>query len=184
MEEEKKLMITTIVTIALAFLGYIVKYLNDIALVERKDKLDRINKQLGEFYGPLYSLLQSNHQAWLAFREKNQISGAVFDRKKTLVEEDLVNWRHYIKFVFMPANNKIYEVIVSKSDLLVEDKMPESLLKLITHIIIYRAVVNNWELGNFTEHTSIIDFPNDASEYICTTFDKLKKEQYRLLNGE
>jgi hypothetical protein len=184
MDETKKLLITTIVTVTLAFIGYIVKYFNDLALAKRKDKLDRINKQLGDFYGPLYSLLKSNEQAWDAFRQKNKPRGAYFDPNNPPTEDELVAWRHYMKSVFMPANDKIYDIIVSKSDLLIEDEMPKCLLNLISHIVVYKAVIKNWDLGNNAEHTSIINFPMEAQEYVYQKFDTLKKKQHILLHGK
>jgi hypothetical protein len=182
MTETNKLVITTLVTIVLAFLGYLIKYINDLTLARRKDKLDRINKQLGDFYGPLYSLLKSNQQAWRSFRQKHKPSGSYFDQKNPPTEEQVIAWRHYMKNVFMPANEKVYDIIVTKSDLLIEDDMPQCLLNLISHIVVYRAVIKNWDLGNTEENTSIINFPDDAREYVYKAFEQLKKEQFRLLH--
>src|SRR5688572_14225276 len=110
MTETNKLLITTAVTVFIAFAGFIVKYINDLTLTRRKDKLDRINKQLGDFYGPLYSLLKSNQQAWLSFRHRHKPSGSYFDPQNPPTEEQLIAWRHYMKAVFMPANEKIYDI--------------------------------------------------------------------------
>jgi hypothetical protein len=172
--ENEKLLITTIVTVSLAFIGYVVKYINDLALVKRRDKLDRINKQLGDFYGPLYSLLKSNEQAWKVFRQKNKPSGSYFDPNNPPTEEELIAWRHYMRTVFMPTNDKIYDIIVTKSDLLNEGEMPKCLLNLISHIIVYKAVIKNWDNGIYSEHTSILDFPNEAQEYVYKSFEKIK----------
>ncbi|HTI08084.1 MAG TPA: hypothetical protein VL832_05995 [Puia sp.] len=182
MKESSSLLITTTVTILLAFIGYLVKYFNDLALARRKDKLDRINKQLGDLYGPLYSLLKSNEQAWASFRKTYKPGGAYFDPLNPPNDEQLAAWRHYMKVVFMPANEKIYDVIVSKSDLLIENDMPACLLKLISHIVVYKAVIKNWELGKIEENTSIINFPDDAREYVYASFEKLKKEQFQYLH--
>ena len=37
---------TTLVTIVLALIGYAAKYLNDLAIARRRDRLDRVNAQL------------------------------------------------------------------------------------------------------------------------------------------
>jgi hypothetical protein len=131
----------------------------------------------------LYSLLKSNDQAWQAFRYKNKPRGSYFDPEDPPDKEELVAWRHYMTVVFMPVNEKMYDIIVSKSDLLIEDEMPECLLKLISHIVIYKAVIKNWEAGNTSEHTSIINFPNEVKEYVYERFNKLKREQQELLRG-
>lgn len=180
---DNKIMIPAFVTISVAFLGFVVKYWNDIKLAKRKDKLDRINKQLGDFYGPLYSLMKSNHQAWESFRKKHKPNGAYFnDPNYPTTEEQIEVWKHYMKYVFMPTNEKMYDIIVSKSDLLLEDEIPKCLLDLISHIVIYKAVIKNWELGDFSEYTSIINFPTDVRQYIYNSFEKLKKEQNNIIN--
>ena len=43
---DDKTIVTLIVTVSLAFLGSIIKYMNDVAIARRKDRLDRINQQL------------------------------------------------------------------------------------------------------------------------------------------
>ncbi len=48
-------MIAVVVTIGLAFVGYVVTYLNGLRLSQRQERLARVNRQLGEFYGPLYA---------------------------------------------------------------------------------------------------------------------------------
>jgi hypothetical protein len=181
MDDNDKLILTTSVSILLALAGYIVTYLNNLRLAKRKDKLDRINKQLGDFYGPLYSLMKSNEKAWQSFREKYKPGGSFFDTKNPPNHEEITAWRHYMKVVFMPANDKIYDIIVSKSDLLIEDDMPACLLELISHIVVYKAVIKNWDISDSKENTSIINFPIDAQEYIFKAFEKLKREQYKLL---
>ena len=45
-------LITTIVTIVLAFTGYMAAYSNGLRLAQRNQRLERVNKQLGELYGP------------------------------------------------------------------------------------------------------------------------------------
>ncbi len=68
--DDQKFIITASITIGLAIFGYIAKYVNDIRIAKRKDKLDRINRQLKELYGPLYSLTSSSNATWNVFRQK------------------------------------------------------------------------------------------------------------------
>lgn len=174
---------TLAASIFLALLGYLAKYWNDIKLAKRKDKLDRINKQLGDFYGPLYSLLNSTDQAWKSFRKKHKPNGAYFnDPQYPTTEQQIEAWKHYMLHVFMPCNEKIYEIIVNKSDLLIEDEMPKCLLDLISHIVIYKAIVKNWEQGNFSEYTSTNNFPIEVNDYIFNSFNQLKKQQSDIIN--
>ena len=64
------LIVTTAATIALAFLGYLITYLNNLRLSQRTEQLVRVNKQLSEFYGPLYALVSAGAIVWEAFRAR------------------------------------------------------------------------------------------------------------------
>ena len=48
--------VTTAVTILLAFTGYLATYFNNLRLAQRNQRLERVSRQLGELYGPLYGL--------------------------------------------------------------------------------------------------------------------------------
>ena len=68
-------LITTTVTVLLAFLGYIAIYLNNLQMSRRKDRLERVNKQLSELYGPMFSLTHASSIAWKWFREAHSLRG-------------------------------------------------------------------------------------------------------------
>ncbi|MFG2593666.1 hypothetical protein [Streptomyces sp. NPDC048438] len=44
-------MITVVVTIALAFTGYVATYLSGLRLAQRQERLARLNRQLSDFVG-------------------------------------------------------------------------------------------------------------------------------------
>ncbi|MER6468031.1 hypothetical protein [Streptomyces collinus] len=49
-----------VVTIGLAFVGYVVTYLNGLRLTQRQERLARVNRQLSDLYGPLFALTEAN----------------------------------------------------------------------------------------------------------------------------
>jgi hypothetical protein len=49
-------------------IGYFVKHTADLKLAQRNDRLERLNRQLSEFYGPLLALTWASDQSWQAFR--------------------------------------------------------------------------------------------------------------------
>jgi hypothetical protein len=59
-----------IVTALLAFLGYVVTYMNHLRLAQRKERLERVNRQLSELYGPLVGMSRATETAWVAFRKQ------------------------------------------------------------------------------------------------------------------
>jgi hypothetical protein len=58
------------VDVVVAIIGYFVTYRTNLSLAQRNDRLERINRQLSEFYGPLLALTRSSDQSWQAFRKR------------------------------------------------------------------------------------------------------------------
>jgi len=171
-----------IITIVLAFIGYLVTYLNNLRLSQRTERLERINRQLGELYGPLFALTQSSDRAWKAFREKHRPGQAYFGEGEPPSEEDLKVWRLWMSTVFMPINLRMYELVLSKSDLLIESQMPQCLLDMCAHVTAYQTVARKWENKDFSEHTSLIGYPSqELMIYTTQSFVTLKAEQERLI---
>jgi hypothetical protein len=55
-----------ILTIILAFAGYLMTFLSARMLARRRDKLRLVNKRLNEFYGPLYVASEAGNIAYRA----------------------------------------------------------------------------------------------------------------------
>ncbi len=53
-----------ILTVILAFAGYLITSLSAHMLARRRDKLDLVNKRLNEFYGPLYVASEAGNIAY------------------------------------------------------------------------------------------------------------------------
>jgi len=178
-----KIWIAPSVTLFVAFVGFAAKYLNDIKLAQRRDRLDRINQQLKFLYGPLYATDQAARTAWLGFRSKYRPEKESYWRSAPPPTEDEAEaWRLWITQVFMPLNLRLEKIIVENADLLIEEEMPESLLLLVAHVSAYKAVLKNWENGNYSEHTSLVNYPwRDVRTYVQASFMNLKQEQARLL---
>ena len=66
-------MVSIIVTVALAFIGYFATYFNNLRIAQRKDRLDLVNRQLYDFYGPLYVSAKVGQIAFQAFLLKNNL---------------------------------------------------------------------------------------------------------------
>ena len=97
-------------------------------------------------------------------------------------DEDKAAWRLWMKEVFMPMNLAMERVIVGYADLLEEDDMPDCLLALSSHIAAYKAVLQQWEQGDYSKHTSVINFPErELRDYVTHTYKMLKSRQSNLL---
>ncbi len=180
---DTNLLFTTVATIVLAFAGYLITYFNNLRLAQRAERLERVSRQLSELYGPMFALVHATDITWSAFRLKYRVNNDYyFDDDYPPNNEECEAWRLWVVNVFMPINMRLYETVLSKSDLLIESEMPESLLLLCAHVAAYQAVVKKWEQKDFSEHASLVNFPSKSLlDYADNSYYQLKMEQTKLL---
>jgi hypothetical protein len=179
---DTKTVVTLLVSVLLAVSGYIATYLNTLRLTKRRERLDRLDRQLRELYGPLYALTESAEKSWIAFRRQiKRPEGSFWYADPPLNEAEKAAWRLWMTHVLMPINLQIETVIVAKSDLLVGTEMPSSLLDLLAHIAAYKAVIKAWEIEDYSHHLSVIDYPAEVNVYAKRIYLDLKAQQQRLI---
>jgi hypothetical protein len=172
-----------VVTVLLALGGYWFTRWNSLRLAQRTARLERVERQLREFYGPLFANVAAARMGWQSYQHRvnPEAYGTSWPNEEPPPEEQAA-WRLWMTEVFMPLNLEMERVVVEKSDLLEESEMPPSLLQLCAHVEAYKTVIKRWENHDFSEHTSVIDFPaREVAEYVGTRFSVLKDEQMRLL---
>ena len=59
-----------VLTVILAFIGYLATFMSARMLERRRDKLDLVNRRLNEFYGPLYVASQAGNIAYRSLLKK------------------------------------------------------------------------------------------------------------------
>jgi hypothetical protein len=180
---DKTTLVTLSVTVLIAVAGYLATYLNTLRLARRKDRLDRVSKQLSEFYGPLLALERASGRSWMEFMQRYRPDARYFwDRDDPPTEEQAEAFRLWMRHVFMPLNVRMVDVVTNKADLLDEPEVPECLLELCAHVATYQAILKRWEDEDFSEKVPDIPFPGlELAEYAEATFKRLKAEQNRLL---
>ncbi len=57
-------------TIMLALIGYAVTYFNNLRLARRKERLELVNNQINDFYGPLFIASEAGDIAFTALQKK------------------------------------------------------------------------------------------------------------------
>jgi hypothetical protein len=178
-----KTALTVSVSVVLALAGYVATYVYNLRLAQRKDRLERVDSQLSDLYGPLMALTSAGNSSWLAFRSLYRPgAGAFWEPWQPPTAEEAAAWRLWMTEVFMPLNLQIVDVVTGHCDLLVEREMPQCLLDACAHVAAYRAVLKQWEAGDFTRHTSVINFPSaQILSYASTNYGRLKAEQSSLL---
>ncbi|MEP7380936.1 MAG: hypothetical protein ABI910_04575 [Gemmatimonadota bacterium] len=128
--------LTLSVSALLAVVGYLATYLNNLRLAQRKDRLDRVDRQLRELYGPLLALVSASTKTWQAFVGAH-LETELFRGSLPVALEHAGNaalWRHWMTTVFTPLNEAMATLVLSHADLLEDSEMPECLLTLAAHV--------------------------------------------------
>ena len=167
-----------VLTIVLAFIGYLATFMSARMLARRRDKLDLVNKRLNEFYGPLYVASQAGNIAYRSLLQKQGMTQC-----HPIRDEDMKEWVLWMKTIFMPLNDVREKIIIDKAYLIIEEQMPRCLLDFVTHVVGYKAVLSKWAEGDFGERRSTIGWPPEFDGYVERSYKALKAEQTRLLHS-
>ncbi len=175
-------------TVAFAILSGVVGFLGkgvyDLWSVRRIERLSRVNQQLKLFYGPLYALNQASNLAWRAFRSRTRPGGSFFGdpSRPPPNAKELEAWRLWMLTVFKPIHDEMLTIVTKNSDLLIESDFPEPLQLFCAHVAAYKVVFAKWSENDYSEHTSVLNYPTEElNNYLANSFKLLKAEQKRLL---
>ena len=167
-----------VLTVLLAFIGYLATFLSARMLARRKDKLELVNRRLNEFYGPLYVASQAGNIAYRSLLKKQGKS-----QSYPILDSEMKEWMLWMTTIFMPLNDVREKIIIEKAYLIVEEQMPQCLLDFVTHVVGYKAVLGKWSEGDFLERRSTIGWPPEFDVYVERSYAALKAEQTRLLQS-
>jgi hypothetical protein len=172
--------------ICVAVLGALLSFIYSRQLQRRQARLERLNAQLRDFYGPLYAIFQANRIAHLRFVDTLRPGSSTLFAPDVppLNEEELGLWRLWAESAHRHRSTPAYEVIISKAHLLIEDEMPECLLRFCAHKAGYDVLIERWKQGDYREHLSVVRHPGDElHDYLQQSFTRLKREQARELEA-
>ncbi|WP_405776016.1 hypothetical protein [Streptomyces sp. NBC_01538] len=172
--------ITAATTILVAIIGFLFTYLHTRRLQERNDRLARVNRQLGELYGPAFAISDSTRIGFEAFCAKYDDVRRFKDEQDRLPAEQREAWKAWILTVFQPANKRVFELLMAKADLLVDDVMPPCISEFCSHVASYDVVIAEWENGA-ANLFAVIDYPPEFTDHIRHSYGLLKKRQAVLL---
>jgi hypothetical protein len=167
-----------ILTILVAFAGYAITFLSAHMLARRRDKLELVNKRLNEFYGPLYVASQAGNIAYRSLLKKQGKT-----QSEPITDEDLKDWVLWMRTIFIPLNEIREKIIIENAHLIIEEHMPQCLLDFVTHVVGYKAVLQKWADGDFSERRSTIGWPPEFDVYVKESYAALKAEQMRLMHS-
>lgn len=176
---------TGISAVVVAVTAALLAYLNTTRLNRQQARLSRLAAQLGELYGPMLATLESNRRAYETFLAHYAPGRTGFLTEREggpgRSEVELAAWRSWVETVFQPGNRRVYELVVTKAHLLVDDSMPDLLLDFCAHTVGFDVVVSRWKSGDYARHGSLIPHPRGMEDYVRRSFISLKREQAELL---
>jgi hypothetical protein len=179
-----------LVGVFVAAIGYVIKYWTDLKIEQRNGRLERINRQLSEFYGPLLALTRSSDESWQAFRKRYRPPGgeSFWKGDPPPTREDAIAWRQWMTTVFMPLHQRMMDLVLQHAALIEEPEMPSCLLVMCVHVAGYQAILKEWETGEISvareDNISIVNFPGqELADYAAAAFSRLKAEQASLLGS-
>jgi hypothetical protein len=167
-----------VLTIVLAFAGYLVTFSFSRMMARRADMLNLVNRRLNEFYGPLYVASQAGNSAYESLLKKQGKTQC-----HPIRDQDMKEWVLWMTTIFMPLNDIREKIIIDKAHLIVEEEMPPCLLEFVTHVVGYKAVLAKWADGDYSERRSTIGWPPEFDRYVERSYQALKAEQTRLLHN-
>lgn len=176
--------LTIIISVVLAIIGFLFSYFNNLSLERKKNRLERINDQLNYYYGPLLAVVQSNQQAWDNFIARYDNNPNFYKKDQSPTPQQVAEFHNWMIAVFMPNNEKLYEIIINRTSLLDEDVIPQVLLDLLAHILEFRMAFESRK----DKHTEVAEtrskYPGkELLTYCEKTFEFLKTEQNKLIKS-
>jgi hypothetical protein len=167
-----------ILTIILAFAGYLITFLTSRVSGRRAARLRLVDQRLNDFYGPLYVATVAGNIAYKSLLQKQGKTDC-----HPIREEDLKEWTVWMTNIFMPLNDVRERIIIENAHLIVEEQMPQCLLDFVTHVVGYKALLAQWADGDYTERRSMIGWPPEFDTYVERSYQALKAEQTQLLHS-
>jgi hypothetical protein len=167
-----------LLTIVLAFVGYLVTFLTNRVAARHADRLRLVNQRINEFYGPLYVATLAGNIAYKSLLKKQGKTQC-----HPIRDEDLKEWILWVTNIFMPLNDIREKIIIENAHLVLEEQMPQCLLDFVTHVVGYKALLSKWAEGDYSERRSMIGWPPEFDIYVERSYAALKAEQTRLLHN-
>lgn len=151
----------------------------------KANKLERINRQLRELYGPLYARLMAGDSVWNAFKQNHWPAhgqSSYFAIGAEVTDQEKAVWRNWMANVFEPFNAETEKLILSNIDLLDDDEVPAAFIDALAHIAAYKSVLSSWRDHDYSIHVSVNNWPDEALlSIVAPEYKRLKKLQRELI---
>jgi len=170
-----------VVTIAGWLINHILQSHRELKAKKREALLQYTQKQLEELYGPLAFLIIEGRRT---FKDLLEVFGRkyVFVDDKPLSKEEFKIWMFWAENDFLPRNEKIKSLLMSKTHLIEGEEIPESYITFLDHCNSWQINHLRWKKEN-VEYSwrSKIDWPKEFSKDVLDTFKTLRRRHASLI---
>jgi hypothetical protein len=145
-----------------------------------KNQLERLNKQISEFYGPLHTLYETGH--------RNHYNFLVLHGDNASLKNP--NYKIWYENIFHSTNSGMENIIINKADLVLGKDIPDCLLAFCKWSAKMKLFLNAPSQDGYDESKSkVIEARTQHPEvrmqmYLRASLEVLKEEQSRLLSGK
>jgi hypothetical protein len=178
------LLIATIAA-SVSIMGWIINY----ALSGYRDRrnqqlaasLKYTERQLEELYGPLAFLILEGKRTFIDLLETLG-RPYVFQQDKALSENELKLWLFWAENSLLPRNEKMKDLLMTKTHLIEGEKIPASYLSFLDHCNSWKITHLRWQKEGveYSWHSKI-NWPKEFDQDVLSTFEKLKARHSRFL---
>lgn len=162
---EKIVLAQTVVTIFAMIVTY-VKLRQDFRQYARQQlfsvRLDRLRRQLSEFYGPMHMLSVANERI-----------------AKVAWGTDI--WHRVWREILIPSELKIEEILLSKIELLDDDALPDSFLAFVTHARLARSYLETGQGLEYFEKG--VHYPRQFNKDVAAAYERARTRYNETFKG-
>ncbi|WP_426507721.1 hypothetical protein ACPPVO_55645 [Dactylosporangium sp. McL0621] len=144
----------------------------------RQTRLAIVSAQIRDLFGPLKVAVESNEEVWRALRASKLPDGSL-RRGADPTDGERATWSSWFEGALMPENRRIRDLILTHSDLIPGDDLPDVLRDFCAHVAACEVA-----LARQDEPEVLIGHPGAAFvEYVRSTFADLRAKQAALLDS-
>ena len=164
--------------------GYLLSARQNRRLEKMKSSVKYLETQLQELYGPLAFLLWEGERTWKDLFDTLETLRGTRPKNVFPLEnaDELKLWLFWVDNDFMPRNERIRELLMSKTHLIEGASMPRSYLDFLEHHNSWKINHLRWQKNNveYPWHSKI-NYPMKFREEVLDTFQTLKARYHGFL---
>ncbi|MCX4768963.1 hypothetical protein [Streptomyces sp. NBC_01285] len=174
---------TASASILIAVIAYWLNHHGEKRRAMHQAKLEWVNKQLRELYGPLLVMADVNETAWKEYKNRHLPDGSQRRRSQSLTEEEARRWKIWVITVFAPAALRARDTVVEHGDLVIEKEIPRVLLDFCSHAASLEVLIAEWNSSQEADDLLVRHPGDDFAKYARASYANLKVVQSKLLGA-